>query len=112
MRKKIAVAAGIAVVAAFAVLAVFRSERTCRPVERSATIAAAPAAVQSRIADLQQWTTWSPWEPAHADFDRKFEGPASGAGAIYSWAGGDEVGAGRLMVVSAGPEEVRVRSEI
>jgi carbon monoxide dehydrogenase subunit G len=112
MGKKIGLAAGIAVIAAVAVLGVLRSRGTCYPVERSATIAAPPAAVQSRIADLQQWTTWSPWERPDADFDRKFEGPASGAGASYSWVGGEDVGAGSLTVVSAGPEQVHVRSQI
>ena len=109
--KKIAVGAGIAIVA-FAVPAVFRPRRTCVPVERSISIAAPPAAVQSRIANLQQWTTWSPWERPGADLDRRFEGPAAGAGATYSWSGGEEVGAGRLTVVSAGLSEVQVQSRI
>jgi len=109
--KKIAVGAGIAIVAV-AVLVVFRSRPACVAVERSVSIAAPPAPVQSRIANLQQWTTWSPWERAGADFDRKFEGPLAGAGATYSWSGGEDVGAGRLTVVSAGPSEVQVQSRI
>jgi hypothetical protein len=112
MWKRIVVTAGIAVLASIAVVGVFRCERSSYRLERSATIAAPPEAVQARIADLQQWTTWSPWERPDADLDRKFEGPDSGAGASYSWSGGDEVGAGRLTVVSASPGQVHVLSQI
>src|SRR5436305_891107 len=112
MVKTIAVAAGVVVVSTVAVLGVLRSRRTCHPIERSAVVIAPLGAVQSRIANLQQWTTWSPWERRDAEFDRKFDGPASGAGATYSWAGDEAFGAGRLTVVSAASGKVRVLSEI
>jgi len=111
--RKSALLASIAVLAGgAAVVGLSGSRRTCRPVERSATVAAPPEAVQSRIADLQQWTRWSPWERPEAQFDRRFGGPASGAGASYSWIGGDDVGAGRMIVVAASPGRVHVLSEI
>ena len=109
MVKTIAVAAGVVVVSTVAVLGVLRSRRTCHPIERSAVVIAPLGAVQSRIANLQQWTTWSPWERPDADFDRKFEGPASGAGASYSWSGGDDVGSGRLTVERSGGASLPAR---
>ena len=112
MVKTIALAAGVVVVSTVAALGVLRSRRTCHPIERSAVVIAPLGAVQSRIANLQQWTTWSPWERRDAEFDRKFDGPASGAGATYSWAGDEAFGAGRLTVVSAASGKVRVLSQI
>jgi len=110
---KVGLVAAIAVLAGIAtVVGLSRSRRTCRPVERSATVAAPPEAVQSRIADLQQWTTWSPWERPDAQLDRTFGGPESGPGASYAWKGGDDVGAGRMTVVVASPGRIHVLSEI
>jgi len=86
--KKIVVAVGIAVLAAVAVTGVLRCQRTSYRLERSATIAAPPEAVQPLIANLQLWTTWSPWERPDPAVQRIFAGPDTGAGANYFWSGG------------------------
>jgi hypothetical protein len=105
--KKLALAVLVASVAAFGV---FRA-KTAR-VERSMIIAAPPAVVQERLANLQYWKGWSPWDRSDPDLQQIFEGPVSGAGASYAYWGGDQEGAGRLTVVSASDEEVRVRYQI
>src|SRR5437763_10367954 len=107
MKKKVAL---VVVVASVAVLALFRSKTT--QVERVMTMAAPPAEVQARLANLQYWIAWSPWDRPEPDLKRIFEGPVSGAGASYAYWGGDKVGSGRLTVVSATPEEVRVRYRV
>jgi hypothetical protein len=107
MKKKIAL---VVVVASVAVLGLVRSKST--HVERVMTMAAPPAEVQARLANLQYWMAWSPWDRPEPDLQRIFEGPDSGAGASYAYWGGDEAPAGRLTVVSASPEEVRVRYRI
>ena len=112
MWKAVVIGAGIATLATVSVLGVFRCERGAYRLERTAKIAAPPAIVQARIADLREWTTWPPWQRAESDPGGKFQGPRSGPGASYSWAGGEEAGAGRLTIVFAGPEEVRVDSQI
>ena len=42
----------------------------------------------------------------------KFEGPASGVGAIYTWVGNDEVGEGRMEILESKPNEmIRLKLE-
>ncbi|MFL5391957.1 MAG: SRPBCC family protein [Myxococcales bacterium] len=112
MWKKITVIAAITALGGFAVAGVLRCGRTTYRLERSATIAAPPDTLQPLLANLQLWTTWSPWERADPTLQRIYGGPDSGAGANYFWSGGDEVGTGRMSVVAASAAEVRVRMEI
>ena len=58
MWKKITVVTAIVALAGFAVAGVLRCGRTTYRIERSATVAAPPDAVQALIANLQLWTTW------------------------------------------------------
>jgi hypothetical protein len=108
MWKKLAVVLAMAVLAAAAVLGFTVAGPASYRLERAITIAAPPDVVQARLDTLQRWTTWSPWERPDADLQRIFEGPASGAGASYSWWGGEQTSAGRLTVISASPEQVHV----
>jgi carbon monoxide dehydrogenase subunit G len=107
MKKKIAL---VVVVASVAVLALVRSKSA--QVERVMTMAAPPAEVQARLANLQYWMAWSPWDRPEPDLHRIFEGPVSGAGASYAYWGDDNASAGRLTVVSASADEVRVRYQV
>lgn len=79
-------------------------------VERSALVAAPPPAVLARIADLHQWTAWSPWE--RPGMRRSYGGPPEGEGASYYFSGGAEAERGRLTVVKAAPGGVAVEMEI
>ena len=112
MLKKIFVALAMAALAAVAIVGLILSGPASYRLERAMTIAAPAAAVQDRLATLQRWTTWSPWERPEPDLQRIFEGPDTGAGASYSWWGGEESAAGRLTVVSASPDQVRVLLQI
>jgi hypothetical protein len=60
---------------------------TTRPdvfrVERSISIKAAPEVISPFIADLHQFTLWSPYEKLDPQMRRSFSGAASGKGAIY-----------------------------
>jgi hypothetical protein len=112
MWKKIIVAAGIAGLAGFAVVGVLRCGRTTYRLERTETIAAPPEAVQALLANLQSWIGWSPWERPDPTLQRIYGGPDSGPGASYFWSGGEQVGTGRMTVVSASATEVHVRAEI
>jgi carbon monoxide dehydrogenase subunit G len=108
MSKKIVVVLAMAVLAAGASLGLIFSGPASYRLERATTIAAPPSVVQARLDTLQRWTTWSPWERPDPDLQRIFEGPDSGAGASYSWWGGEQSSAGRLTVMSANAERVRV----
>ena len=79
-----------------AVIATRPSEFHC---ERSITIAAPPESAFARVNDFHAWTAWSPYEKLDPDMKRGYEGPSAGAGAIYTWAGNDKVGEGRMKIV-------------
>jgi uncharacterized protein YndB with AHSA1/START domain len=67
-------------------------------IERSTTIAAPPQAVFEQVNDFHAWGGWSPWEKMDPQLKRTYEGPTSGTGAVYSWAGNSKVGEGRMTI--------------
>jgi hypothetical protein len=74
-------------------------------VDRTATVAAPPAAVFAQVNDLHKWDAWSPWAKLDPNAKITFEGPESGQGAAMSWAGNDKVGEGKMTVVESKPDE-------
>lgn len=81
-------------------------------VVRSATIAAPPEAVFARINDFRAWETWSPWAKLDPAVKNTFEGPASGIGSVFKWAGNDKVGEGRMTLTESLPgQRIRIRLE-
>ncbi|MBY4948246.1 SRPBCC family protein [Cupriavidus respiraculi] len=72
-------------------------------VERAITIDAPPDRVYALLADFREWSAWSPYEKRDPAMRRNFEGPASGPGAVYAWAGNKEVGEGRMEIVNSAP---------
>jgi hypothetical protein len=90
-----------------AALAVFVVVVATRPSEfriaRSLTMHAPDTVVFALIDDFHAWQQWSPWEKRDPDMKKEFSGPASGAGAVYSWQGNDEVGSGRMTITGSDP---------
>lgn len=79
-------------------------------VERTATIAAPPAAVFAHVEDLHKWEAWSPWAKLDPKAKVAYEGAQSGKGAAFTWSGNDEVGEGRMTIVeSQSPELVDIK---
>jgi uncharacterized protein YndB with AHSA1/START domain len=77
-------------------------------VERSATLAAPPAAVFPWVDDPRRWDEWAPL----GDVSTTFSGPERGAGATRRW-DDPEVGHGVFTIVSSEPErEVGYRVEV
>jgi uncharacterized protein YndB with AHSA1/START domain len=74
-------------------------------VTRSATIAAPPEAVFKVVNDFRLWDKWSPWSKLDPEMKVTLEGPAEGVGAIYRWAGNNEVGEGTTSLVGSVPNE-------
>ncbi len=74
-------------------------------VTRSMKINAAPAAVFAQLDDFHKWETWSPWAKMDPNAKNTFDGPASGAGAMFHWAGNDQVGEGKMTIVESRPGE-------
>ncbi len=62
--------------------------------ERSITITAPVDVVFAQVNDFHNWANWSPWAKLDPNAKNTFEGPSSGAGAIFKWSGNDQVGEG------------------
>jgi len=91
------------IIAAFVILV------ATRPAEfrivRTATMAAPAATVFAQVNDFHNWVSWSPWEKLDPALKRTYEGAAAGTGAVYSWDGNKQVGAGRITLTDGRPSE-------
>lgn len=67
-------------------------------VERAVIIAAPPEAIYPKIADLHQWSPWSPYEKLDPQMKKVFNGTPGAAGASYYWSGNSQAGEGTLTV--------------
>jgi hypothetical protein len=103
----------LAVAVAIVALLVIASMQPCDfRVERSATIAAPPVEAFSRVNDLHEFQTWSPWAKIDPNCQTTFEGPSAGPGARFSWSGSSKVGQGRMTVTDSRANElVRLKLE-
>jgi len=103
MFKKILIAVVLLVVGFTVVVALQPSQFH---VERTATIAAPPAAVFAHVDDLHKWEAWSPWAKLDPAAKVGYEGAPAGKGAAFTWAGNDKVGEGRMTIVESRPAEL------
>jgi hypothetical protein len=103
---------GIAVLAVLILgfVAVVAMQPSTFHIERSATMAAPPEEVFAQINDFHHWDKWSPWLELDPNAMTTFEGPDSGEGAIFRWAGNENVGEGSMTIVESRPSElVRIK---
>ncbi len=99
MRKGVLRKVLIGVPAGLAVLATVIATRPSEfHVERSITIAAPPEHAFAKVDDFRAWSTWSPYEKLDPQMKRGYEGPSSGTGAVYTWAGNGNAGEGRMKI--------------
>jgi carbon monoxide dehydrogenase subunit G len=77
-------------------------------VSRAIEIAAPPERILPLLTDFREWRTWSPWEKTDANLEREYTGPTSGVGAVYSWKGGGQAGAGRMEVLEVDGSHVAI----
>lgn len=75
-------------------------------VERQATFAAAPADVVPYTADLKLWAEWNPWKEYDPRMETTYSEVTSGPGAWYSWKGNDQVGKGKMTVLTVAEDKV------
>lgn len=97
---------GIAILAAFAVIAVLivasRKPDTFR-IERRTRINAPPEKVFALINDFHSWPLWSPWEERDPAMNRVHSGAPAGTGDAYAWEGNKQVGKGRMEIIESTP---------
>jgi len=67
-------------------------------IARSIAISAPPALVFAQVNDFHKWQVWNPWGKIDPAMKQTYEGAPAGAGAIYAWAGNNEVGEGRMTL--------------
>ena len=104
MLKRIAVTLFMVItVCIVAVLSIAATRPATFHVERSLSMAAPPQAVFAVLNDMHRFHEWSPWQKLDPGMKVKFEGPASGVGASYSWVGNRDVGEGRMTITDATP---------
>lgn len=107
MAKKIALAFVIVLLVLIAVIATRPGEFR---IERATTVSAPAALIFPHIANLHNWSAWSPWEKLDPSMKKTFEGPDYGTGAIYAWVGNDAVGEGRMTVMDVqAPQSVSIK---
>jgi Polyketide cyclase / dehydrase and lipid transport len=79
---------------------------------RTAVISAPAAAVFAQVNDFRNWQAWSPWEDIDPAMKRIHEGASAGTGAVYSWAGNNQVGEGRMTITESHPSDlIRIKLE-
>jgi len=92
------------------VIAVILVAATIQPdnfrVARSTTVKAPPAIVFPHVNQLKNWETWNPWGKLDPNMKLTYDGPESGVGASYSWAGNNDVGEGRATITEMRTNEL------
>ncbi len=79
---------------------------------RSATINAPAAIIFPHVNDFKKMDVWSPWLKFDPNVKITHEGPPTGIGAIESWDGNKNVGAGKMTITENRPNElIRLKLE-
>lgn len=105
MKKVILGCLGVVVVAVGGFLAYAATRPAAFRIERSTTISAPPSKIYPFLEDFHKFGQWSPWEKLDPTMKKSFSGAEKGVGAVYDWTGNDQVGQGRMTIVSAVPDQ-------
>ena len=107
MIKKILLGILIVVLALVAVISILAAlQPNHYHIERSATINAPASVVFAQVNDFHKWEAWSPWAKIDPAMKQAYEGTQSGTGAIYTWAGNNQVGEGRMTITESHPSDL------
>src|SRR4051812_45881406 len=81
-------------------------------VERSAALAAPAAALFEQVNDHHKFAVWNPFLKLDPNVKNTYSGPDSGVGAVCSWDGNKNIGAGSSAITESVPNElVRMRMD-
>ena len=99
-----------------ALIVVFLAFVATRPadfrVERSAALSASPAALFEHVNNHRKFAVWNPFMKLDPNVKNTYTGPESGVGAVCSWDGNKDVGAGSCTITESKPGElVRYRMD-
>ncbi|PRP93099.1 Polyketide cyclase / dehydrase and lipid transport [Enhygromyxa salina] len=109
MAKKIALGA-LALVALFVVVVLILAATKADQihVERSLVMRGTPADVFPHANDFTKFVEWMPWAELDPEQKTEFSDPPAGVGAWYTWVGNEQVGQGRMEILSAEPDKIVV----
>jgi hypothetical protein len=106
---KVLIAIGVIVVV-FAVIVALQPSSF--RVARSTRISAPPPAVFAEVNDFHKWEAWNPWGKIDPAMKQTYESAPAGIGAVYTWAGNNEVGVGRMTITDSRPSDlIRIKLE-
>jgi uncharacterized protein YndB with AHSA1/START domain len=81
-------------------------------VERSAALSASPASLFEHVNNHRKFAVWNPFIKLDPNVKNTYSGPESGVGAVCSWEGNRDVGAGTCTIIESKPGElVRYRMD-
>jgi hypothetical protein len=81
-------------------------------VERSARLPASPEALFEHVNNHHRFAVWNPFMKLDPKVKNTYSGPECGVGAVCSWEGNRDVGAGSCTIVESKPSElVRCRMD-
>lgn len=81
-------------------------------VERSAVLSSSPAVLFEHVNDHRKFAVWNPFMQLDPNVKNTYSGPDCGVGAVCSWEGNSDVGAGTCTIVESKPGElVRCRMD-
>lgn len=103
MLKTILIAIAVIIIMLVVVVAIQPSEFR---ITRTATISAPALAVFAQVNDFHNWEAWSPWAKLDPAMKKTYEGAPAGTGAIYTWAGNNQVGEGRTTITESRPSDL------
>lgn len=111
-KNTILIAAGAIVGVVALLLIVIAMRPSGFTVSRSVTIDAPIKTVFEQVNDLHKMDVWSPWLKPDPQAKKSFEGSPAGFGAIMSWDGNSDVGAGRMTIYdSRAYESIHIKLE-
>src|SRR5262245_14321196 len=81
-------------------------------VERTAMLSASPSALFEHVNNHHKFNAWNPFLKLDPNVKNTYSGPESGVGAVCSWDGNSNVGAGSCTIIESKPGElVRYRMD-
>lgn len=72
-------------------------------IQRTTSIKAPPDKIFALINDLRRFNTWNPYERKDPNLKGSYSGAASGKGAVYAFAGNQDVGKGSVEITDSAP---------
>src|SRR5688572_457620 len=111
MLKKILIGVAVIIVVFVIIVAVQPGEFR---VTRSASISATQAEVFEQVNDFHKWEVWKPWGKLDPAMKQSHEGAPAGTGAVWKWAGNNQVGVGSMTITESRPSDlirIKLRSE-